>query len=356
MSLLFQPIQIRSAKIKNRIFVAPMCQYSSKDNDGYPTDWHLVHLGTRAVGGAGLVMFEATAVNPVGRISPQDLGIWSDDHIDSFSRIVRFLKDQESCPAIQLAHAGRKASHESPWLGGGMLRLDGGGWEIDGPSAIAYEKSWSVPNELTLEAIDGIIEDFVSAAQRSVTAGFEVIELHFAHGYLACEFMSPLSNSRVDHYGGSLSDRCRFAVDIASAVRNVIPDGMPLIARISATEYMSDGWNLNDSVELSGWLKDVGVDMIDCSSGGNAADQDLDPYPGYQVPFARRIKDEVGILTGAVGLLTDPYQCEQTLRNDDSDVILLGRELLRNPYWPLSAQVTLDNDDSVWPDQYVRAR
>ena len=356
MSFLFQPIEIGTAKIRNRVFVAPMCQYSSQGNDGHPTDWHLVHLGTRAVGGAGLVMFEATAVNPVGRISPQDLGIWSDDHIDSFSRIVKFIKGQGSSPAIQLAHAGRKASHESPWLGGDMLMPDVGGWEIDGPSAIAYDDSWSVPNELTLEGIDGIIEDFVSAAQRSISAGFEVIELHLAHGYLACEFMSPLSNSRTDRYGGSLNDRCRFAVDIASAVRNVIPEGMPLIARISATEYMQDGWNLNDSIELSGWLKDVGVDMIDCASGGNAAKQELDPYPGYQVPFAKRIKDEVGILTGAVGLLTDPYQCEQTLRSGDADVILLGRELLRNPYWALSAQVTLDNEDSVWPNQYVRAR
>ena len=356
MSFLFQPIQIRNIEIKNRIFVAPMCQYSSIKNDGYPTDWHLVHLGTRAVGGAGLVMFEATAVNPAGRISPQDLGIWSDDHIDSFARIVNFLKDQHSTPAIQLAHAGRKASHQSPWLGNGMLFANDGGWEIDGPSPIAFEEDWAVPNELTLEGIDAITEDFVSAAKRTVTAGFEVIELHFAHGYLACEFMSPLSNSRTDQYGGSLSNRCRFAVDIASAVRNVIPEGMPLIARISATEYMTGGWDLNDSVELSGWLKDVGVDMIDCSSGGNAVDQKLDPYPGYQVPFAKKLKDEVGILTGAVGLLTDPYQCEQTLRNGDSDVILLGRELLRNPYWALSAQVTLDGDDSVWPNQYVRAR
>jgi len=356
MSNLFTPITIRGEEIRNRLFVAPMCQYSANNEDGVATDWHMVHLGTRAVGGAGLVMAEATSVSPEGRISPQDLGIWSDEQASALRPIASFIDSQGATPSIQLAHAGRKASHKRPWEGGDVLTKEDGGWDIGGPSPLAFDEGWVVPDELTIEDIDSIISDFSISAVRSVEVGFRVLELHLAHGYLACEFMSPLSNHRNDSYGGTLRNRCRLPIDIVSAVRKVIPESMPLLARISATEYMSDGWSLEDSIELSGWLKEEGVDMIDCSSGGNSPSQNMDAFPGYQVLFATAIKREVGILTGAVGLITDASQAEQTLRNGEADVILLGRELLRNPYWPLNAQVELDAQDSVWPPQYVRAR
>ena len=316
----------------------------------------MVHLGTRAVGGAGLVMAEASAVSPEGRISPQDLGLWSEDQAAAFEPIVGFIDSQGATPSIQLAHAGRKASHPQPWNGGEVLRSDNGGWDIVGPSPIPFEEDWITPSQLSLEDIENVVSDFALSAKRAVESGFRVIELHLAHGYLACEFMSPLSNMREDKYGGSLKNRCRFALEITSSVRSVIPDGMPLMVRISATEYMDNGWSLDDSVELSGWLKEEGVDLIDCSSGGNAADQNLDPFPGYQVPFSSRIRREVDIPTGAVGLITDASQAEQTLRNGDADVILLARELLRNPYWPLKARDELDDVDDLLPDQYVRAR
>ena len=356
MSNLFTPITIRGEKIRNRLFVAPMCQYSANNEDGIATDWHMVHLGTRAVGGAGLVMAEATAVSPEGRISPQDLGIWSDEQASVLQPIASFIDSQGATPSIQLAHAGRKASHKRPWEGGDVLPKEDGGWNIVGPSSLEFDEGWVVPDELTIEDIDAVISDFSISAVRSVEAGFRVLELHLAHGYLACEFMSPLSNNRRDSYGGTLRNRCRLPIKIVSAVRKAIPEAMPLLVRISATEYMSGGWSLEDSIELSGWLKEEGVDMIDCSSGGNSPSQNLDAFPGYQVPFAAAIKREVGILTGAVGLITDASQAEQTLRNGEADVILLGRELLRNPYWPLNAQVELDAQDSVWPPQYVRAR
>ena len=356
MSNLFTPITIRGEKIRNRLFVAPMCQYSANNEDGIATDWHMVHLGTRAVGGAGLVMAEATAVSPEGRISPQDLGIWSDEQASVLQPIASFIDSQGATPSIQLAHAGRKASHKRPWEGGDVLPKEDGGWDIVGPSSLEFDEGWVVPDELTMEDIDSVVSDFSISAVRSVEAGFRVLELHLAHGYLACEFMSPLSNNRKDSYGGTLRNRCRLPIDIVSAVRKAIPEAMPLLVRISATEYMSDGWSLEDSIELSGWLKEEGVDMIDCSSGGNSPSQNLEAFPGYQVPFAAAIKREVGILTGAVGLITDASQAEQTLRNGEADAILLGRELLRNPYWPLNAQVELDGQDSVWPPQYVRAR
>ncbi len=356
MSKLFTPIAIRGETIRNRVFVAPMCQYSVNDRNGIPTDWHMVHLGSRAVGGAGLVMAEATAVSPEGRISPQDLGIWSDNHSEAFKPIVEFQVAQGTTPAIQLAHAGRKASHTRPWNGGESLSPGYGGWEILGPSPIPFEPDWATPNQMSMEEIDRVVSDFATAAGRSVEAGFKVLELHLAHGYLACEFMSPLSNIRTDQYGGSLKNRCRFTLEVISAVRRKIPESMPLLARISATEYMKDGWSLDDSIELAGWMKEEGVDMIDCSSGGNSANQDLEPFPGYQVPFAARIRKEVEILTGAVGLITGASQAEQTLRSMDADAILLGRELLRNPYWPLKARDELDGSDDLWPAQYVRAR
>ena len=356
MSKLFSPITIRGETIPNRVFVSPMCQYSSETEDGQPGIWHNIHYGTRAVGGAGLVMIEATSVQAEGRITPWDLGIWSDDHTDTYRPIVDAINSRGATPAIQLAHAGRKASHTRPWNGGEALSPGYGGWEIWGPSPIPFEPDWATPNEMSMEEIDRIVSDFATAAGRSVEAGFKVLELHLAHGYLACEFMSPLSNIRTDQYGGSLKNRCRFTLEVISAVRRKIPESMPLLARISATEYMKDGWSLDDSIELAGWMKEEGVDMIDCSSGGNSANQDLDPFPGYQVPFAARIRKEVEILTGAVGLITGASQAEQTLRSMDADAILLGRELLRNPYWPLKARDELDGSDDLWPPQYVRSR
>lgn len=356
MSRLFSPVKIRGETIRNRLFVAPMCQYSSEAQDGIATQWHMVHLGSRAVGGAGLVMTEAAAITPQGRISPHDLGIWSDGHAEALIPIVEFILSQDSVPAIQIAHAGRKASHDRPWDGSGTLTLNNGGWEIIGPSPIAYEDNWIRPLELSVEDIKRVELDFVEAAKRSVDAGFKAIELHFAHGYLVCEFMSPLSNQRSDFYGGSLRNRCRLGLDIVDAIRKVIPDSMPLLVRISSTEYMKDGWAIEDSIAFTKMLMERGVDMIDCSSGGNSAEQEMDPYPGYQVPFSARMRHDTGAMTGAVGLITEPYQAEQILRNEEADVILLGRELLRDPYWPLHAQVQLDQDDSVWPRQYVRAR
>ena len=354
MSQLFTPIDIRGQTIKNRVFVSPMCQYSAEEMDGHPTNWHMVHLGSRAVGGAGLVMFEATSVSPEGRISPWDLGIWSDDHINSFKPIAKFIESQGSTPAIQLAHAGRKASHDRPWNGGGLLSTSEGGWETVGPSAIPFSENDSTPNTLSQDDIEKIVQDFGSAAERSIESGIKVIELHFAHGYLACEFMSPLSNKRNDAYGGSFENRVRFPIEIVDKVRSSIPEDIPLFVRISSTEYVEGGWNIEDSVLLSVQLKAHGVDLIDCSSGGNSSSQKLEPYPGYQVPFASQIKSGSNIMTGAVGLITNPQQAEDVLVNGHADAIFIGRELLRNPYWPLSAQKYLD-DQSVWSNQYSRA-
>lgn len=354
MSQLFTPIEIRGETIPNRLFVAPMCQYSSENMDGKCGPWHLVHYGTRAVGGAGLVMLEATSVQPEGRISPWDLGLWSDGQMENMKEVVDIIVGSGSTPAIQLAHAGRKASHAQAWTGGEYLAPDNGGWEIVGPSPIPYEEGWGIPNELSVEDIDGVVADFASSARRAVDVGMKVIELHMAHGYLGCEFLSPLSNQRQDQYGGSLENRARFAMQTVKAVRKEIPDSMPLFVRVSATEYVEDGWDVDECVEISKWMRDEGVDLIDCSSGGNSPDQDLKPYPGYQVQFASRIKKEADILTGAVGLITTPSQAEKVLADGDADVILMARELLRNPYWPLIARDELDDDRSQWPDQYTR--
>lgn len=354
MSKLFSPITIRKETFKNRVFVSPMCQYSSDNQDGHPTDWHMVHLGSRAVGGAGLVMFEATAVTPNGRITPWDLGIWDDSHIQSYEKISDFISSQGSISGIQLAHAGRKASHERPWNGGGTLTRKEGGWEPSAPSAIPYVESDPMPQQLSIADIDALVEDFGHAAQRAVTAGLKVIELHFAHGYLVCEFMSPISNNRKDIYGGSFENRIRFPIQIVDKVRNSIPDSMPLFVRISSTEYMTDGWGIEDSVEFSRILKDHGVDLIDCSSGGNHPQQNLKPYPGYQVSFASQIRAESQILTGAVGLITEPVQAEQILIDGSSDVIFLGRAFLRQPYWPIQAQLQLDSETN-WATPYHRA-
>jgi 2,4-dienoyl-CoA reductase-like NADH-dependent reductase (Old Yellow Enzyme family) len=331
-----------------------MCQYSCEDADGHAKPWHTVHYGTRAIGGAGLVMLEATAVQPEGRISPWDMGIWADAHVESLRPVVQVIESAGSVPAIQLAHAGRKASHDPPWRGGKFLSTADGGWGIAGPSPLPFQDGWGTPHELSLEDIDGIVADFALAAKRAVLSGFRVVELHMAHGYLVCEFLSPLSNQRTDAYGGSLKNRARFPLSVIRAVRNAIPDAMPLFVRVSATEYVEGGWEIDECVEVCRWFADEGVDLIDCSSGGNSPNQSLKPYPGYQVPFASRIKKDAGIMTGAVGLITAYDQAEQILEQDEADVVLLARELLRNPYWPLQARMELDDDISGWPLQYSR--
>jgi len=353
MSKLFSPITIRGEQIPNRVFVAPMCQYSSETEDGRCSGWHTVHYGTRAVGGAGLVMLEASAVRPDGRITPWDLGLWNKNHVESLGPVVDAIVANGSTPAIQLAHAGRKAGHGKPWDGSPQLNSSNGGWEAIAPSPIAFQEDWDTPREMTKEDIGQVVNDFANSAKLAVNAGMKVIELHMAHGYLGCEFLSPLSNVRVDEYGGSLENRVRFPREVTRAVRNAIPDSMPLFVRVSATEYMDDGWDVDECVDFSRMLKEDGVDLIDCSSGGNSSTQTLTPYAGYQVQFSARIRSEAEITTGAVGLITEAGQAEKVLEDGDADVILLARELLRNPYWPIQAQTELDGA-ATWPDQYKR--
>ena len=355
MSKLFSPLTIRGETMPNRVFVSPMCQYSCEDMDGKFSAWHVVHLGSRAVGGAGLVMAEATAVQPEGRISPWDTGIWSDEQIEPLNRVVEAISTNGAIPAIQLAHAGRKASHDRPWNGGGGLDSSRLGWQPVGASPIPFSEDSAAPEELTTEQIGVVISDFADAAKRSVRAGMKVIELHMAHGYLGCSFMSPLSNKRSDSYGGNLENRSRFCLEITRAVRAAIPDSMPLFVRVSATEYMEGGWDLEECVQLCEWMGSEGVDLIDCSSGGNSSAQQLHPYPGYQVGFSEQIKNQTNLLTGAVGLITEPRQAENILLDSKADAVLLARELLRNPYWPIHAREELD-DEIGWPTQYLRGR
>jgi 2,4-dienoyl-CoA reductase-like NADH-dependent reductase (Old Yellow Enzyme family) len=353
MSRLFSTLKIRGVEFKNRIFVSPMCQYSSKD--GMPNDWHLVHLGSRAVGGAGLIIAEATAVSPEGRITPEDNGIWNNEQVEAFKKITSFIKAQNSVPGIQIAHAGRKASTYSPWKGNGKITKDNGGWEPLAPSAIMYSDIYPVPKELSQKEIHEIIEEFKNAAKRSINAGFEVIELHMAHGYLIHEFLSPISNQRKDEYGGSLENRCRFAVQIAKSVRETIPESLPLFARISSTDWVEGGWDIEQSIYLVKLLKETGVDLIDCSSGGNVHSVKIPAGPDYQVPFAEKIKKETDILTAAVGFIIEPEQAEEIIANNKADAVLLARELLRDPYWPLHAAKKLKIDID-WPKQYLRAK
>ena len=355
MSVLFTPIRLRGLEMRNRVWVAPMCQYSADDADGVPTDWHLVHLGSRATGGAGLVMTEATAVTDEGRITPWDLGIYNDEQVTAFSRITKFIESQGAAPAIQLAHAGRKASTNRPWLGGKPVAPADGGWVPGGPSAIAYNEGYPQPHEYTTAEVHGIIDAFAAAAERSVRAGFRVIEIHSAHGYLLHQFLSPHTNLRTDEFGGSFAGRTKLTLDIAKAVRAAIPTTMPLLVRISASEYVDEGWDLEHSVALSTLLKDAGVDMIDCSSGGNLPHQKLTVYPGYQVGFARAIREATGIPTGAVGLISEPNQAEGIVASGDADVVLLAREELRDPYWPMHAAKALGAEHE-WPVQYARAK
>lgn len=353
MSYLFSPLTIKDITFRNRIVISPMCQYSAED--GFANDWHLVHLGSRAVGGASLIIQEATAVSPEGRISPGDLGIWKDEHIEKLKQITAFISRQGAVPGIQVAHAGRKASCRLPWEGGKQIKKPEGGWQTVAPSAIAYRDDEDVPKELNKEEIRKVVADFKAAANRAKQAGYKVIEIHAAHGYLINEFVSPLSNHRTDEYGGSLENRTRFLVEIITAVKEVWPDNWPLFVRISSTDWAEGGWNENDSVKIATILKSKGVDLIDCSSGGLVTYQKIPLSPGYQVPFAEKIKKETGILTGAVGLITEAKQAEEILVNGKADLILLARQALRNPYFPLSAAEELDNQIE-WPVQYLRAK
>ncbi len=351
---LFSSLTIQSITFKNRIWVSPMCQYSSEN--GHPTEWHFVHLGSRAVGGAGLVMVEATAVSPEGRISPGDSGIWSDDHVAGFRRITDFMKGQGSVSGIQLAHAGRKASTSAPWIGDKVLGTEEGGWETLAPSPISFEKGNVLPREMTRDDMVKVIHDFESSTKRSLAAGFQVVELHMAHGYLMHEFLSPISNQRKDEYGGSLENRMRFPLEVASAVRKLWPRELPLFARISATDWAKDipSWTLEDSIILSRRLKDLGVDLIDCSTGGTLEHAEIPVGPGYQVPFAETIRKEAGILTAAVGMITEPAQAEAILQESRADAIFMARGFLRDPYWPLHAARAL-GVKVQGPKQYGRS-
>ena len=353
MSRLFSPLTIKNTIFKNRIVVSPMCQYSSVD--GFANDWHLVHLGTRAVGGAGLVITEAAAVSPEGRITPDDLGIWKDEHIEFFKRITNFIEEQGSVAGIQLAHAGRKASHSSAWKGAKVLVDSSGAWQTLAPSVIPYAPTDPLPKEMTIADINQCIIDFESAAKRSVYAGFKVIEIHAAHGYLINEFLSPLSNKRTDEYGGSFENRIRLLLEIIAATKNVIGNEVLLFVRISATDWVDGGWTLEDSIKLCTILKSAAVDLIDCSTGGNSRDQKIPVGPLYQVSFSEQIKKECSIATGAVGMITTAEEAESVLQNGQADLIFIARELLRNPYFPLNAAKAL-GFDIAWPNQYDRAK
>lgn len=355
MSHLFTPLTIKSVTLRNRIGVSPMCMYSSED--GVASDWHLVHLGSFARGGAGLVIAEATAVSPEGRITPGDAGIWDDKHLEPIARINRFVKAQGAVPGIQLAHAGRKASAARPWEGGGHLADAAGGWTPVAPSAVAFGDGLDrVPHALTEPEIVAVQADFVAATKRALAAGCEWVELHAAHGYLAHEFLSPLSNRRTDRYGGGFENRMRFVLETARAMRAVWPERLPFTARLSCTDWVEGGWTIDESVELARRLKAEGVDLIDCSSGGSASTAKIPVGAGYQVPFAARIRREAGMATAAVGMITEAMQADQIVRNDEADVVLLAREFLRDPNWPLCAARTLHVKPAPMPPpQYARA-
>lgn len=352
MSMLFSPFTLRSITLTNRIVVSPMCQYSAID--GFANDWHLVHLGSRAVGGAGLVLTEAVAVMPEGRISPQDLGLWTDEQIAPLQRITDFITAQGSVPGIQLAHAGRKASLTQPWNGDRQLSADEGGWQTVAPSALPFAPDRPLPAALTVTEILEIIHAFVAATRRAVAAGFKVLELHGAHGYLIHEFLSPLSNTRTDEYGGSYENRIRFLLEIITAVRAIWPQAYPLLLRISATDWTDGGWTIQDSERLAPVVQQLGVDLIDCSSGGNVL-APIPAGPGYQVPFAAAVR-KMGIPTGAVGIIVTAQQAEDILTEGQADLIFMARELLRNPYFPLQAAAQLGHTDHPWPVQYERAK
>lgn len=351
MSRLFTPLTLRGTTMRNRAWVAAMCQYSS--TDGFPGDWHLVHLGALARGGAGLVVSEATAVTPEGRISPQDAGIWSDEQGRAYERITAFIRSQGAVPGIQLAHAGRKASTQRPWDGHGYVEPADGGWQTVGPSPLGYG-DWPVPKELSVAEIGALVAAFGAAAARAAAAGFEVAEVHAAHGYLLHQFLSPLSNHRADAYGGDLAGRSRVLLEVVDAVRAAWPAQAPVLVRFSATDWVDGGWTLEETTALTRTLVDHGVDLVDVSSGGLAPEQQVVTGPGYQVPFARQVRT-AGLPVAAVGMITNAVQAEQVLADGSADAVMLARELLRDPNWPLHAAAEL-GDDVAWPPQYDRAR
>ena len=350
---LFSPLQLGDIQLKNRIAVSPMCEYSSAD--GFANDWHMVHLGSRAVGGAGLVLSEATAVCPEGRISTADLGIWKDEHVASLRRITDFILRQGSVPGIQLAHAGRKGSRTEPWTGDELVPPGKGGWKTVAPSALPFSAGYDTPVALTQEGIEKVVVDFKTAAGRALGAGFRVVEIHAAHGYLVNQFLSPLTNKRTDTYGGSFENRIRLLRAIVASVRSVWPERYPLFVRISATDWTEGGWSIEDSVALAGVLKGEGVDLLDCSSGGVVPGVKIPAAPGYQVPFAERIRKETGISTGAVGVIVKAEQAEEIIVRGQADLILMAREMLRDPYFPLRAAAEL-GQDITWPAPYLRAK
>jgi len=350
---LFSPLRLRELEFKNRIFVSPMCQYSAAD--GMPTDWHLVHLGSRAVGGAALVMTEATAVSPEGRITPCDTGIWSREQAAEFRRIAGFLRQQGAVAGLQIAHAGRKASTDVPWRGGKPLDTGSGGWQPIAPSPVPFAEGYAVPREMTEADMERVRTAFSSAARHGREAGLEVVEVHMAHGYLLHEFLSPLTNRRTDGWGGSLENRLRFPVSVARAVREEWPERLPVFVRVSATDWVEGGWDLPQTITLARELKTVGIDMVDCSSGGAVPDAKIPAGPGFQTPFAAAIRREAGIATGAVGWITEPAQADRIVSTGLADAIMIGREFLRDPYWPLHAARSL-GVDLPWPSQYERAK
>jgi 2,4-dienoyl-CoA reductase-like NADH-dependent reductase (Old Yellow Enzyme family) len=353
MTHLFEPFRLKEITLRNRIGVSPMCQYCYED--GMADDWTLVHLGARAAGGAGLVLSEATAVSAAGRITPHDLGIWSEAHVEPLARVTRYLKSQGAVPGIQLAHAGRKASTSRPWEGGGPLADDDPRrWPVLGASPIAFAAGYPVPHELSVTEIREIEAQFAAAAHRALEAGFAWAEIHAAHGYLLHSFLSPLSNTRTDDYGGSFTNRIRILIETVQSVRRVWPERLPLTVRVSGTEWVEGGWQIEDTVELARVLKEEGVDLLDCSSGGNISHAPIPQTPGYQVPIAEAVRRQTGLATAAVGLITEAHQAEEIIHSGQADLVLLGREFLRDPYWPVRAAKTLGQEAPV-PAQYLRA-
>lgn len=350
---LFSTLRLRELEFRNRIFVSPMCQYSSVE--GMPGDWHLVHLGSRAIGGAALVMAEATAVSPEGRISPFDTGIWNGEQAAAFEKIAGFIRRHGAVAGIQIAHAGRKASTDAPWRGGKPLGTEDGGWQPIAPSPVPFAEGHGVPLEMTEAKMENVLKSFRAAGRRAKDAGFQVIEIHMAHGYLLHEFLSPLTNRRSDSYGGSLENRLRFPVSVARAVREEWPEALPVFVRVSATDWVEGGWDLRQTIALARELKKAGIDMVDCSSGGTVPDAKIPMGPGYQTPFSAAVRSEAGIATGAVGMITEPAQAEQIVSTGLADAVVIARELLRDPYWPLHAARRL-GVDIPWPPQYLRAK
>ena len=349
---LFSPLRIREIELRNRIVVSPMCEYSARD--GHPQTWHLVHLGSRAIGGAGLVFTEASAVEERGRISSADAGIYEDGHIDSWRSITEFIRSHGAVPGMQLAHAGRKASTAPPWTGGKPVAIQDGGWEPVGPSALAFDAGYTVPRELSVAEIEEIVAAFRRSAERALAAGFEVVEIHAAHGYLLHQFLSPLTNTRTDEFGGSFENRIRATLKVVRAVREVWPQRLPLFVRVSATDWKEGGWDLAQTIELARQLKPLGVDLVDASSGGLVPGVKIPLGPGYQTTFAEAIRKEAGIATGAVGMISEPTQAETILATEQADLVFLARELLRDPYWPRRAAKALDVKIKA-PVQYERA-